>query len=142
MTESKFIEYGILPPYKYFLKADAFFNTGCCPKETIVGELCTLHADGWLEIQKGYPWDGATMAPDSKDFMRPSIAHDALYRLRQQGHPVPDDWKQRADSLLNRLCREDGASKIKRFLARNGVRKFGKANPNELNRYKETYLAP
>lgn len=140
--ESKFIEYGLLPPYKYGLKADAFFDTGCCPKETIEGELCTLYSDGWLEIKKGYPWDGATMAPDSDDFMRPSLAHDALYRLRQHGHPVPDDWKVRADSLLNRLCREDGGSKVKRFLARNGVRKLGKADPKELNKYRATRIAP
>lgn len=141
-TESAFIEYGLLPPYKYILKTDALFNTGCCPKEAIYGDLCTLHADGWLEIKAGFMWDGATWAPDSKDFMRPSLPHDALLRLRQNGHHVPEDWKPRADSLLNRLCREDGGSKVKRFLARLGVRRFGLARPRDLNRYRETLVAP
>jgi hypothetical protein len=142
IQESKFIEYGLLPPFKYFLKTDVLFNTGCCPKEAIYGQLCTLHADGWLEIKAGYPWDGATCAPDSPDFMRPSLAHDALYRLKQEGFPVPDDWKERADTLLNRLCNEDGSSRVKRFLTRRFVHWFGLARARDLNRYKQTLVAP
>lgn len=142
-TESSFIEYGLLPPYKYILKTDALFNTGCCPKEAVYGDLCTLHADGWLEIRAGYPWDGASgPAIDSRDFMRPSLAHDALYRLSQEGHKVPEDWKARADSLLNRLAREDGMWNWRRWWVRISVRKFGLARPRDLNRYRETYVAP
>lgn len=141
--ESAFIEYGLLPPYKYGLKADAWFNTGCCPASAISGDLCTLHADGWLEIKIGYPWDGASgPAFDTTDFMRPSLAHDALYRLKQEGHPVPDDWKDRADSLLNRLGREDGMWSWRRWWVRLAVRKGGLARPRDLNRYRQTLVAP
>ena len=143
LEESTFIEYGLALPYKYILKKDALFNTGCCPKEAIYGDLCTLHADGWLEIKKGYPWDGASgPAKDTRDFMRPSLAHDALYRLRQEGKPVPDDWKDRADTLLNRLAREDGMWGWRRWWVRLSVRKFGLARPRDLNRYRETRVAP
>lgn len=143
IQESSSIEYGIVPPYKYVLKKDALFDTGCCPKDAIYADLCTLHADGWLEIKAGYLWDGASgPAIDSKDFMRPSLAHDALYRLKQEGKPVPGDWKERADSLLNRLGREDGMWSWRRWWVRLSVRKFGLARHRDLNRYRETLVAP
>jgi hypothetical protein len=143
MTESSSIEYGIVPPYKYVLKADAFFNTGCCPAAAIEADNCSLGLDGWLTIKKGYPWDGASgPALDTRNFMRPSLAHDALYRLRQEGHPVPDDWKERADALLNRLAREDDMPGWRRFWVRLSIRKFGLAKPRDLNRYRETRIAP
>ncbi len=143
MIESSSIEYGLIMPYKYKLKADAFFNTGCCPAEAVKGDLCTLHADGWLEINAGYPWDGASgPAIDSTDFMRPSLAHDALYRLSQEGGKVPEDWKARADSLLNRLAREDGMWFWRRWWTRLAVRKFGLARARDLNKYRQTFVAP
>ncbi len=143
LKESARVKYSRVPEYKYVLREDVIFNTGCCPAEPIFADLCTLHADGWLEIKAGYCWDGASgPALDTRNFMRPSLAHDALYRLRQQGHPIPEDWKKRADSLLNRLAREDDMSGWRRWWVRISVRKFGLAKPKDLNRYDEILVAP
>ncbi len=141
--ESAFIEYRLLPPYKYILHSDAFFQTDCFPAADIHGDLCSLLTSGRMYVKAGYPWDGASgPAIDTDSIMRPSLGHDALLRLKQEGHPVPDNWSTAATSLINRLGREDGMWRIRRWWVRLSVRKFGLARPRELNCYHEVHLAP
>lgn len=140
--ESASISYRRLPPYKYTLVEPAYFKMDGGPENDIHADLCHWYTDGWFVIDALFPWDGATSAPDLEGFMRPSVLHDAIYRMRQQGYPVPENWKELADRAFNRLCREDGGPRWLRFFARNGIRKFGKADPKELNRYREILVSP
>ena len=45
-----------------------------------------LTAEGTLTIKKGYAWDGPSgPTVDTRNFMRGSLVHDALYQLMREG---------------------------------------------------------
>lgn len=72
-----------------------------------------LHADGLLEIDAGWPWDGPSgPTVDTPSFMRGSLAHDALYALLRAGKLHPSKRKD-ADELIYQLCRQDGMGWIR-----------------------------
>ena len=67
-----------------------------------------------MSIKKGYAWDGPSGPTiDSFNFMRGSLVHDALYQLMRNDlldrkiHKVP------ADKLLQKMCLEDGMSRLR-----------------------------
>lgn len=67
-----------------------------------------LNAEGRLYIKAKYRWDGPSGPTiDTANFMRGSLAHDALYQMMRAGSLHPS-WRQRADELLYQLCRLDG----------------------------------
>lgn len=65
--------------------------------------------DGYtLVIKKGYAWDGPSGPTiDTRDFMRGSLVHDALYQLMREGY-LGSDCRKSADKILKRMCLEDG----------------------------------
>jgi hypothetical protein len=63
--------------------------------------------DQTLTIQRGYAWDGATCARDTRTNMRAALVHDALYQLIRVGR-LPRRYRARADREYYRLCRRDG----------------------------------
>ena len=100
--------------------------------------------NGKLIIQAGYKWNGPSgPAIDTKNFMRGSLIHDAIYQLlrmqklpsvyqirvlNEQGELV-DTIKQHntrkyADELLRDLCREDGMSWLRSRWVYRAVRMF------------------
>lgn len=86
---------------------------------------------GWVEvcgnkitIKKGYCWDGATGAVDTKAFMRGSLVHDALYQLIRLGL-IDIIFRKLADEVLYDFNIEDGMFKIKAKVVRFMVNTFG-----------------
>lgn len=65
--------------------------------------------DGYtLVIKKGYAWDGPSGPTiDTRDFMRGSLVHDALYQLMREGY-LSGSYRKAADQILKRMCLEDG----------------------------------
>ena len=72
--------------YKYQLKEEyTFADTGIIPPATITTDFIGLDLAGNLTTAKGYAWDGPS-GPTiyTRNFMRGSLAHDALYQLMRE----------------------------------------------------------
>jgi len=83
--------------------------------------LCLMH-DGTLQIKKGYAWDGPSGPTfDTRNFMRGSMVHDALYQLMRSGK-LGAEYREEADKELRRLCIEDGMSKVRAWWVYKAVR--------------------
>lgn len=77
-------------------------------QEVVEKEGVALHPKGLLMIEAGWPWDGASGPTiDTRSTIRGSLTHDALYLLLRAGLLAPE-WKDAADMVIGRLCREDG----------------------------------
>jgi hypothetical protein len=83
-----------------------------------------LTTQGWLTIRKGYAWDGPTWAIDTKNFMRASLIHDALYQLIREKRLAPSQ-RELADKILWVMCIEDGMWRIRAELVYFFVSRFG-----------------
>lgn len=105
------------------------------PAEIKTGYL-RLALNGILTIKQGYAWDGPSgPAIDTPNFMRGSLVHDALYQLMREKRLDHDRYRERADRTLQRLCIEDGMSKLRAWWVYQGVRFGGgpAADPNNEN---------
>jgi len=70
------------------------FNALIIQHNSIVGEL---HESGLLELYPGFRWDGASgPAIDTPQNLRPSLFHDALYQLMEQGR-IPTAVRRAVD---------------------------------------------
>ena len=113
--------------YKYQLAEKYVEDITIKPKNDIVTFYITLNSGGTLRLRKGYAWDGPSGPTfDTRNFMRGSVVHDALYQLMREGHLNPDDWREAADDELKRLCLQDGMSKSRAWWVHKGVRWGGK----------------
>lgn len=111
--------------YKYQLHEDYQVLVLIKPAAFIFEPYIRLDIDGLLSIRAGYAWDGPSgPTVDTKNFMRGSLVHDALYQLMRHGHLDPILFREVADGELVRLCREDGMSSIRAAWVYAGVR-FG-----------------
>ncbi len=99
-----------------------------------------LNIVGLLTISKGYAWDGASGAWDTKTFMRGSLVHDALCQLINEGL-LPKHCQEEADNLLKEICLEDGMNPIRAWWVHRAVRRYDKSG---LKNYKgkEILTAP
>jgi len=94
--------------YKYQLAETYQATVDIRPADTIHTEFIHLTRTGLLMIGQGYAWDGPSgPAIDTKNFMRGSLIHDALYQLMREGH-LPKTCRRAADVELRRACAEDG----------------------------------
>ena len=92
-----------------------------------------LGVDGVLTINPGYAWDGPSgPAFDTKNFMRGSLVHDALYQLIRTG-ALPQAARQVADDELRRVVLEDGMSRLRAAWVYAGVRLFGGGHTDSAN---------
>jgi len=115
--------------YKYQLVADMRQQTKLRPLEDIdsSGGFVTLDVKGVLHIRAGYAWDGPSgPTVDTKNFMRGSLVHDALYQLMREGL-LPRSYKEYADQLLKAICLEDGMWRIRVWWVVKGLEIGGKA---------------
>jgi hypothetical protein len=112
--------------YKYQLSAGHSEQVSIIPREHIVvTDFIVLSMDGVLIINKGYAWDGPSGPTiDTKNFMRGSLVHDALYQLMREGL-ISERWREQADKELQRICIEDGMWKIRAWWVYLAVRGFG-----------------
>ena len=77
------------------------------PPLDIKTEFIDLERNGGLLIRRGFAWDGPSgPAIDTKNFMRASLVHDALYSLMRDGY-LPVGFKDQADRLLRAMFIED-----------------------------------
>ena len=137
MTNSIFYKGG----YKYQLCKDYKVEIEIYPYSDIITEYIELSSNGVLKIKRGYAWDGASGPVfDTKNFMRGSIIHDALYQLMRQGL-LPTIWRDKADCLLRKICREDGMSWVRSWYVYKAVYRYGKKAASKFSR-RITFQAP
>ncbi len=142
MIESTRIFYREVRLGGYELTRELITKTEIFPSERLEIPFASLDTDGWLIQSPGWRWDGASGAIDTPDFMRGSCAHDGICDLHQLEKSVPKDWNEKALSLLNRICRDDGMGAFRRWRVRIAVRKGCHARPREINRYLVEHVAP
>lgn len=129
--------------YKYQLYDD---YEVCIPElsgEYLSTNYIGIHLDGRFVVAKGYAWDGPSgIAIDTKNFMRGSLVHDALYQLiREGGLPQTEAMRELADKILRHICLEDGMSRIRAWWIYRAVRMFGGWAASPRNR-KKVLVAP
>ena len=108
--------------YKYQLADTYSVQVDIFPMDNINTDFLILYDDGLLTIREGYAWDGASgPAIDTKNFMRGSLVHDALYQLMRLGL-LRQEQRDAADILLRKIVREDGMSAIRAWWVYWGVR--------------------
>jgi hypothetical protein len=112
--------------YKYQLVEGYSIKVSVTPQEPINTEYIKLGTDGTLAIKRGYAWDGPSGPTiDTRNFMRGSLVHDALYQLMRDAGLSKDQWRDEADLELKRICLEDGMSRIRAWWVHRGVRLGG-----------------
>ena len=79
------MEYRSLRNWKYQITKDEVCETGIRGLPHIKTDFIELSTAGRLTVSKWYAWDGATFCPDVKSIMQPSLIHDALYQLIEEG---------------------------------------------------------
>ena len=112
--ESKQIKYR--KGYKYQLAKDYETKIGIILGYPVITEFIWLYATGYLVIKKGYAWDGASgPGIDTKNILRGSLVHDAIYQLIRQGLNL--GFREQADKELKRIFLEDSweINKKKKF---------------------------
>jgi len=139
----KKIVYREIERYKYQLRYDYHIKTKLKPKVNIViDDYIILQTNGMLSIFKGYCWDGPSGPTiDTKNFMRGSLVHDALYQLMRAGLL---DIKHRdyADRLLQKICKEDGMNCFRAWYVYQAVSKFAKSSAVPQNNEPKILEAP
>jgi len=111
--------------YKYNLHSDLQSETGISVQNPANLGLLEITSTGKLIIRKGYSWDGPSGPTiDTKNFMRGSLVHDALYQLIRE-HVLPKDTRKRADEILKEICLQDGMSKFRAWYVYKAVRIAG-----------------
>jgi len=112
--------------YKYQLRDEHVDTLRIVPSEPVVTDHIKLDTDGVLTLRSGYAWDGPSgPTVDTKNFMRGSLVHDALYQLMRIEELDKDVWREDADRELRRMCREDGMSWLRAWWVYRAVRAFG-----------------
>jgi len=101
--------YRRLTKYKYQLMDDYVFHTDIKPDKDLDYKFLSLSSDGLLTIRKHYAWDGPSGPTiDTRDFMRGSLVHDALYQLMRLSALDYRVHRKRADEIIREICLEDG----------------------------------
>lgn len=99
--------------YKYQL-AETFKMSIPIEGKTIKQGFIALTVTGILTLKQGYAWDGPSgPAIDTKNFMRGSLVHDALYQLMRKKRLDPKIYRDIADRLLQQMCVNDGMWKVR-----------------------------
>ena len=110
--------------FKYQLVEDWSVQTVIEGAAARIEGFIELTQDGTLTVKRGYSWDGASGPTiDTKNSMRASLAHDALYQLERAGH-LGQEWRLAADRLLHDLCIQDGMWAIRAKAWLWAVRRF------------------
>ena len=110
--------------YKYQLVDTHVEKTIIKPFNDLSCQFLFLGTSGALIIGSGYAWDGPSgPSIDTKNSIRASLVHDALYQLMRMGY-LNEDWRKKADLELGRILKEDGMWGFRRWYWTKGVRLF------------------
>lgn len=135
-----FIEYR--SGYKYQLASDYSVDITIRPEKDIDGRFITLDKKGHLTVMHGYAWDGPSgPVLDTKENMRASLVHDALYQLMRNRHLTAKQHKDKADKLFKKICIEDGIPKKIAKVYYIGLKLGGKPSTDPANK-KQVHKAP
>jgi len=111
--------------YKYQLKQDYSVKIEVIPPVPVGNDYIALDAAGNLSLKSGYAWDGPSGPTiDTKNFMRGSLVHDALYQLMRENRLDHLTYREPADRTLQAICKEDGMSSLRAWGVYHGVRLF------------------
>ncbi|EMD1211455.1 DUF1353 domain-containing protein [Vibrio sp. Vb1166] len=111
--------------YKYTLHSEEKIETHISVSQAYDSPFLSLSKQGVLTIKKGYAWDGASgPALDTKNIMKASLVHDALYQLMRE-EVLPQSARKHADTLLRETCLEKGMSSFRATYTYYGVRVVG-----------------
>jgi hypothetical protein len=127
--------YRKLTGYKYQVMEDYTIKIDLKPLKAIRRELTrflSLSPQGVLSIKKYYAWDGPSGPTiDTRDFMRGSLVHDALYQLMREGVLDYKVHRKRADEIFRELLLEDGMCAFRAWYVYQAVHIFaeGGARP-------------
>jgi hypothetical protein len=121
--------------YKYQIVETFTEQIDIRPEQDIDTVYVDLSAAGVLTLKEGYAWDGPSGPTfDTLNFMRGSLVHDALYQLMRMGQLDPEQYREPADRLLQRMCKQDGMSSIRAWWVYQGVHNFGKPAADPANK--------
>lgn len=135
-----FIEYR--SGYKYQLASDYSIKIAIKPKKDIDSKFIKFYTEGNLTVADGYAWDGPSgPVVDTKENMRASLVHDALYQLMRNKHLTAKQFKDKADKLFKNLCIEDGVHKGTAHIYYLGLKLGGKPSTDPKNT-KKVRIAP
>ncbi len=111
--------------YKYQLVEEYFADIPIKPCADIYSgsDYIILTCEGKITIKKGYAWDGPSGPTiDTRNFMRGSLVHDALYQLMREDKLDHNIYREAADRLLQKICKEDGMSSVRAWWVYKGLR--------------------
>ncbi|MEJ2766601.1 DUF1353 domain-containing protein [Photobacterium sp. MCCC 1A19761] len=101
-----------------------------------------LDSKGNLHIKRGYAWDGPSgPVVDTKENMRASLVHDALYQLMRNEFLDPDVYKDEADKIFEKICIEDGVLEEIAHVYYLGLKIGGRPSTDPKNK-KVVHIAP
>lgn len=111
--------------YKYNLHSDVEYSTNIVVTKPVTGKYLEIDGSGNLKIKNGYSWDGPSGPTiDTKNFMRGSLIHDALYQLMREKN-IGQDQRIKADKILRKVCKENDMSDIRAWYVYQAVRIAG-----------------
>lgn len=126
-TSDRYIHYR--SGYKHQLVEDYHIVTTIKPAEDITTDFITLDTQGNLTVKKGYAWDGVSgPVRDTDKNLRASLVHDSLYQLMRLRKISRKKYKDKADRLFQKHCREDGTPASLASLYYQALKKLG--NPS------------
>lgn len=127
------MRYRHLKGYKYQLLDTIAIDTEITEHE-VSTRYIILWPDGRLFVRPNYAWDGPSGPTiDTKDFMRGSLIHDALYQLIREKH-ISIDYRKYADNLLKKICLDDGMPRWRAWYVYHAVRWFAKDSAKKVNK--------
>jgi hypothetical protein len=66
--------------------------------------------------------------------MRGSLVHDALYQLMREEHLERSKYREYADKVLQKMCKEDGMSSLRALWVYQGVHLGGDPSADPANK--------
>lgn len=140
MTTKGYIKYR--SDYKYQLAEGYAISISIKPKENIKTEFIDLDTDGNLTVKKGYAWDGPSgPVKDTKENMRASLIHDALYQLMRNNELKSRTHRKAADQIFKDICKADGVSNLRASAYYKALRRYGDTAAS-LEQKKKVFRAP
>ncbi len=123
--------------YKYQLASEYRIKINILPAEDIFTDFIDLKEDGELRVKNSYAWDGPSgPVIDTKENLRASLVHDALYQLMRLEELSSRTYRKTADKIFRNICKKDGVSSISANVYYKALRRFGKPATSPENKRK------
>ncbi len=123
--------------YKYQLASEYRIKINIHPANAIITDFVDLRVDGELIVKNGYAWDGPSgPVLDTKENLRASLVHDALYQLMRLEKLKSRTHRKTADKIFRNICKKDGVPSITANVYYKALRRFGKPATSPENKKK------